>query len=244
MPSGRFLGFIDENFTAVSADGFGFRISAEGRWRRTMKRQHNPASAASDHIIGEVKQLARTFSITADKALESKANARLGCPAKLHDNGVRVLWARIYVNAEEEDQYQAKILIRAHARAESDRDEQRVRIAQAVALRDLLREDPTLALAYLLLESPARAAEFGDTIAKISEQIAANAPGAAWVKTARLLEEFFQGQPPDAKQFMIERVCLVLIEFGEKRAARQIMIAHGLPASRVGSDEPLPDRLL
>jgi len=108
-----------------------------------------------------------------------------------------------------------------------------LRIAQAVTFRDLLREDPTLALAHLLLESPETVTGQAaiSTISAIGEQVAAYAPGAAWVKTAQLLEKSFGELPPDAKQFIIDRICSGLMEFkGAEDAASRIRQVHGIPA--------------
>ncbi len=109
-------------------------------------------------------------------------------------------------------------------------EDKQLRIAQAVTLRDLLREDPTLALAQLLLESPEviNNQTTRETIKTISEQVATYAPGAAWVVTARLLENSFSQLPPDAKAAIVDRMYRVFMEFGEKEAAERIVRAHGL----------------
>jgi len=236
VPEGWFRGTFETAFPAASADGFTFRIRVEGRWRRRLRRQQDPASAAASYATDEVIRLAAACSILAAAALESKANAHLGRPAKLARLGVRMQWARVHVGATLEDQHEAETRMRIRARARSDRDDTRLRIAQAVELRDLLREDPTLVLAHLLLESPATATEAVGAIEKIGEQVAAYAPGASWVKTARLLEKFFEGLPLDAKKLIIDRFCLILTEFGAEDAAQAIMSTHEVLAPRAPSE--------
>jgi hypothetical protein len=139
-------------------------------------------------------------------------------------------WAHVHVDANPEVEREAQSRIRLRVRTKADWEDRQLRIAQAVALRDLLREDPTLALAYLVLESPGTVSDqaFSRTIKEIGEQVAAYAPGAAWVKTAQLLEKSFAELAPDAKRFIIERICIALTEFGAKEEAHHIMQAHGL----------------
>ena len=130
VPEGWFRGTFETAFPAASADGFTFRIRVEGRWRRRLRRQQDPASAAASYATDEVIRLAAACSILAAAALESKANAHLGRPAKLARLGVRMQWARVHVGATLEDQHEAETRMRIRARARSDRDDTRLRIAR------------------------------------------------------------------------------------------------------------------
>jgi hypothetical protein len=57
------------------------------------------------------------------------------------------------------------------------------------------------------------------------------------VKTAQLLEKSFGELPPDAKQFIIDRICSGLMEFrGTEEAARSIMEVHELLVQRATSN--------
>jgi hypothetical protein len=230
VPKGWLRGTFEAAFTAASADeGFNFEVRADGRWGRSGRRQHDPESAAASYVIDEVSRLAATCSVLAATTLERKANAYLGSASDIPKLGVRVQWAQVHVDVAPEDQHEAETLMRLRARAKTDWEDRQLRIAQAAALRDQLREDPTLALAHLLLESPGTVTEQAiSTIKAIGEHIAAHAPGAAWVKTAQLLEKSFGEMPPDAKQFIIDRVCRTLTEFGAKEAAQRIMQAHAV----------------
>lgn len=239
MPRDWLRGTFEAKFQAASADGFSFDITAHGRWRRTALRQHNPQSATASYVIDEVSRLAVTCSVLAAPALTHKANAHLGQAVRIPGLGVRMQWASVHIEVDPEIERQAKTRMRLRARAKEDLEDRQLRIAQAVILRDLLREDPTLALAHLLLESPGTVTGQAavSTIKEIGEQVAAYAPGAAWVKTAQLLEKSFGELPPDAKQFIIDRICSGLAEFrGAEEAAHRIMQAHGSPVQRASSN--------
>jgi hypothetical protein len=233
VPKGWLRGTFEATFPATSADGFSFDVTAHGRWRRTALRQHKPQAAAASYVIDQVSRLAVTCSVLAAPALTYKANAHLGRAVRIPGLGVRMQWASVHIEVNPEIQRQAETRVRLQARARSDWEDRQLRIAQAVTFRDLLREDPTLALAHLLLESPGTVtgqAAIG-TISAIGEQVAAYAPGAAWVKTAQLLEKSFGELPPDAKQFIIDRICSGLMEFkGAEDAASRIRQVHGIPA--------------
>ena len=239
VPRGWLRGAFEATFPAASADGFSFDVTAHGRWRRIAFRQHNPQSAATSYVIEEVSRLAVTCSVLAASALTHKANAHLGRAVRIPSLGVRMQWASVHIEVDPEIQRQAETRLRLRARAKCDWEDRQLRIAQAVTFRDLLREDPTLALAHLLLESPGTITGQAaiSTIKEIGEQIAAYAPGAAWVKTAQLLEKSFGELPPDAKQFIIDRICRGLMEFrGGEEAANHIMQVHGILVQRATSN--------
>lgn len=230
MPRGWLRGTFEVEFPAVSADGFTFNVRADGRWRWRGLRQHNHESAAASHVMDKVSRMAATYSVLAAATLERKANAHLGRAANVNGLRVRVQWARVHIDVEPQVRREAQTHMRLLVRAKADREDREVRIAQAVALRDLLREDPTLALAHLLLESPRKIDNhaISETVKAIGEQVAAYAPGAAWVKTAQMLEKSFGELAPDAKQAIINRICRTLTEFGQKEAAQRIGQVHGL----------------
>jgi hypothetical protein len=239
MPRGWLRGTFEAKFPAESADGFSFDVRACGRWRRTALRQQNPGSAAASYVIDEVNRLALTCSVLAASALTHKANAHLGRGERVPGLRVRMQWAHVHIEVDPEVQRQADRRLGLRARAKSDLEDRELRIAQAVAFRDLLREDPTLALAHLLLESPGTVTVQAaiSTIKEVGEQVAAYAPGAAWVKTAQLLEKSFGDLPPDAKRFIIDRICTGLMEFrGAEEAAHRIMQVHGIPTVRAASN--------
>ena len=222
-------GPIALSFTVASAEGgYRFDVRTEGVWTRAWRtRQHNPGAAAASHVMDEVTQLAKTTSILAAAELQSRANTRLGLPADLCDTGVRMQWATIHVHARPEDVLDAQSRERAAASARLRREEQQHRINQYADFRDLLREDPTLALAQLLLEDPTSIASTGaDLLSQISGYVATFAPGAQWVQTARLLEAAFGELKPDAKQFIVDRFCMALMEFGAKESAEHLRAVH------------------
>ena len=222
-------GSVDLAFTAASAEGgYRFNVHATGQWRMTNALFHqNPAAAAACHVIERVTELAAVCSILSLAELEYRANALLGQPADLVDVGVRVQWATVHVHARPEDLLDAQRRERLRAKARADQEEQQLRIAQYANFRDLLREDPTIALAQLLLENPAAfTPQTVDTIGEIARQVASHAPGAAWVETARLLEKSFGRLPADAQQFIVDRLCTVLMEFGANDPAERLRTVH------------------
>ncbi len=100
----------------------------------------------------------------------------------------------------------------------------RLRIARIISFRNGLREDPTLALAQMLLETPANVSpETLNTMETIATRIAANAPGAEAVAITQVVRDFIADLKPDAKQFIAERLCTVLVEFGGTLQAKQIL---------------------
>lgn len=120
--------------------------------------------------------------------------------------------------------HEAYNLMRLRARARIELGDRKLRISQASTFRDLLREDPTLALAYILLETPEKigSLDSGKIIKAVGEQVAAYSPGSTWVKTAQLLEKTFGELPNDEKQAMIDRICKVMMEFGERPTAEHL----------------------
>ncbi|WP_328327585.1 hypothetical protein OG372_14285 [Streptomyces sp. NBC_01020] len=230
------------DFTAASSDeDFRFEIHADGEWRRRRRHHHDPAAVASCHVIDEVTRIAATCTILAPAELEHRTNTLLGQAADLLDAGVRVTWATAHIHVGPEDLHTAQTRMRLLARARTEWEINQLRLSQAVTYRNQLREDPTLVLAQLLLESPeAITQETVNIIPSVAEKVAAYAPGAAWVETAHLLEESFGKLAPDAKQFVIDRLCTALTEFGAEAATRRLKEAHGgtplgtQPAGSVG----------
>ncbi|MFC4508523.1 MULTISPECIES: hypothetical protein [Streptomyces] len=228
-------GSIDLAFTAASADdGYHFDVHANGQWEADDAQHHDP-SAAACHVIDAVVVLAADCPILAGTELEFRANARLGRPANLADPGVRVQWPTVHVHARPEDLQDARARARIRAAESAAREEQRLRVTQYVQFRDLLREDPTSALAQLLLETPATVStETVTAMDEIARQVAATAPGAARVETARLPEKSFSDLPTDAEQFIIDRLCTVLMEFGAKEPAERLRTVHSDTRAKAG----------
>jgi hypothetical protein len=224
LPRGWLCGTFKVDFSAESVDGFAFHVNATGAWWRYGLRQRHPESAAESYVIDKVSSMASNCSVLAAVALERKVNAYLGRGASVAGLGTRVRWARAHIDVDPETQHEAHTRMRLRARAKAELEDRRLRIAQAVELRDLLREDSTLALAHLLLVAPEKIENLasGGIIKTVGEQIAAYAPGATWVKTAQMLEKSFGEMPDDAKQAIVDRIYMVLSEFGKKREAEHL----------------------
>ncbi|MEV6821469.1 hypothetical protein AB0M72_22225 [Nocardiopsis dassonvillei] len=189
-------------------------------------------------MIDEVERMAAEYSILAGQALKHRVNARLNRTMELPDLGVRVEWASVHIDVEPSDMHEAESRMRLRARARAEWEEKELSIAQAVMLRDLLREDPTLALAHLMLESPEKVTDHADAMMKlVAERVAAHAPGAAWVATAQLLENSFGKLPTDAKQFIVDRICRALAEFGADEEAQQISRVHRATSANSSQSE-------
>lgn len=226
-------GCFSVEFTAASADeGFRFSAQVEGQWRRRGRRHHAPAAVVASHVIDEFGKLAAGCPIVAPTELQHRANALFGRSVNVPGEGVRMNWATVRVHVSPEDLHLAQSRVRLRARARADWELKQLRVVQAAAYRDQLREDPTLVLAQLLLESPeAVSNETLTMIPVIAERVAAYAPGAEWVQTARLLNEWYGGLAPDAKQFVVDRLCTVATEFGGARIAQRMQDAHGAAAA-------------
>jgi hypothetical protein len=112
---------------------------------------------------------------------------------------------------------------RRRVSAKHSDEEMRLRINRIITFRNALREDPTLALTQMLLETPAAVSrETLETMELVAARIAAYAPGAEVVAIAQLLRDFTIDLKPDAKRFIADRLCAVLIEFGGTAPADQI----------------------
>ncbi|WP_148666212.1 hypothetical protein [Streptomyces malaysiensis] len=183
-------------------------------------------------MIDEVTKLAAACPVLSPMDLQHRANARLGRSLHVPEGGIRVHWATVHVHVPPEDLHAAQNHMRLRARARADWELKQLRVTQAAAYRDQLREDPTLALAQMLLESPEALTteQVVTIIPKVAEQVSAYAPGAAWVQTAHLLGEWYGGLASDAKQFVIDRLCTVATEFGGERIAQRLKDAHGVTA--------------
>jgi hypothetical protein len=216
------------NFPAASEDGFSFQINVAGAWWRCGLRQRNPESAAESYVVDKVSSMAAKCPVLAAVALERRVNARLGRGSGVTGLGVRVRWARAHVDVDPETQHEAHARTRLRAREAAELEDRRLHIAQAVELRDLLRKDPTLALAHLLLAAPDKFENLANdgVIKTVGEQVAAYAPGGTWVKTAQMLEGSFGEMPDDTKQAIVDRICAVLLEFGKKREAGELQEAY------------------
>ncbi|NML54808.1 hypothetical protein HHL19_18600 [Streptomyces sp. R302] len=235
------------DFTAASADeGFRFTVTAEGQWRSRGRRLHHaPEAIAVTHVIDEFSTMAAACPIVTATALQHRANARLGRRVDLPGERVRVNWASVQVHVSPEDLHTAQERVRLRARAQADQEIRQLRVDQALVYRDQLREDPTLILAQLLVESPAAVTEQTLTlIPQIAARVSAYAPGAAWVQTAHLLDEWYGGLAQDAQQFIIDRLCTVAREFDGEHVAQRLKEAHrgtadpALPVEEPPHDEP------
>lgn len=224
MSSWRSFGTFEVNFPASSNDGFLFHVNATGTWWRYDPRQRYPKSAAESYVIDQVSRMASNYSVLATVALERKINASLGRRSKSTGLGTRVRWASARIEVDPEVRDIAYHRMQLRARKKEDMEDRRLHIAQAVELRDLLREDSTLALAHLLLVAPEKIESLTSSgaIKTVGEQIATYAPGATWVKTAQLLEKSFGEMPDDAKQAIVDRICKVLLEFGQKKSVEHL----------------------
>lgn len=80
----------------------------------------------------------------------------------------------------------------------------------------------------MLLEAPGQLDDKTvQLVQTLSDKVAAYAPGAAWVRTATLLEKTFGSLAPDAKSYVVDRLCTTLTEFGFKNEASQLHDSHG-----------------
>lgn len=224
-------GPLAADFTAASTDeDFRFDVHAEGQWRAPRRGHHNPAAVAASHVIEETKRLAAECSILAAPELQHRVNARLGQPRPLYGTTVRLDGARVHVHVTPETQHAAHARLRLRARAQTQWELRQMAMTQAETCRDQLREDPSLLLAQMLLHSPQLITQQTlDIIPQVARSVAAYAPGATWVQTALLLDQWFGNLPADAKRFIIDRLCTTITEFGGEAVAQQLRIAHSSP---------------
>lgn len=218
-------GPLRETFTAHSADdGYYFQLEVEGRWEERARTPHrNPESVAATHVIELVRSLACSIPLLERERLQHQANSVLGQPVNVPDHSLRLLWAqvRVYANPDDvDDLLDAQRHRHALRRAA---EAKRVKIEHIAAFRDSLREDPTLALAQMLLETPtAITHETIENLELVTQRVAANSPRVKTIVIAQLLRDFVAGLKPDAKQLIVDRLCTALVEFGGHEQAEKI----------------------
>ena len=220
----RRSGPLHATYQVESADhGYLFYLDIDGSWTERAKRgHHNPESVAFSYAVEQIDCVAGSLSLLQHDRLEQQVNARLGRPENL-SGGIRLLWASVNVHAQPQDVGDLLEVGRRQVESKRAAEEMRLRIDRIITFRDCLREDPTLALAQMLLEAPAKvSSETLDTMQSIAMHIAAYAPGAEAVAIAQLLRDFTATLKPDAKIFIAERLCKVLVEFGGAEPAEQI----------------------
>jgi hypothetical protein len=224
LPWHKRSGRISTTFTAESADqGYLFSIDLESLWQqRTRSSQHNPESAVIAHVMKQVECLAKEHSLLQHKRLEHRANTLLGRPEGLADH-IQVITAVIHVNPEPGDITEILATHRRHETAKHANENMRSRIELLVMFRDHLRQDPTIALAQMLLETPSKVDSATlQTMESVASRIAAYSPGAETVAIAQLLRDFTGNMDPGKKKYIIDRLCTVLIEFGARGPAERI----------------------
>ncbi|MFC5147133.1 hypothetical protein [Streptomyces aureoversilis] len=173
-------------------------------------------------MIEQVEALARPLSVLEHHRLQHQANAVLGQAVSLA-HGFWVRWASVYVHVLPQDLGALLDAQRRQLAAKLADETERLRIERIISFRNSLREDPTLALAQMLLESPAAVTPSTfDTMESIASRVAAYAPGAKAVAVAQLLRDFTAELKPDAKQFIADRLCTVLVEFGGTAEAEEL----------------------
>jgi hypothetical protein len=215
---------LDATLKAESADdGYLFCLDINGFWEeRTRHGNHNAESVVNSYVIEQIEPLAGSLSLLEYDRLEHKLNSLLGRPVSLPGR-IRLLWARVRVHAQPDDIGDLLEARRHRVAARRADEEMRMRIDRIIAFRNCLRDDPTLALAQMLLETPDKVTpETLATMESIAERIAEYAPGANSVVIAQLLRDFTANLKPDAKIFIAERLCKVLVEFGGAEPAEQI----------------------
>jgi hypothetical protein len=224
LPWHKRSGRINTTFTAESSDlSYLFSIDLESLWeQRASSRQRNPESMVIDHVMKHVERLATEHSLLQYKRLEHRANCLLGRPAGLADR-IQVITAVIHVDPDPRDITEILTALRRHEAAKRANDVMRARIELFAMFRDHLRNDPTIALAQMLLETPSKVdSETLQTMESVASRIAAYAPGSETVAIAQSLKEFMENLDPDKKKYIIDRLYTVLIEFGARGPAERI----------------------
>jgi hypothetical protein len=224
LPRQKRSGRIGTTFTAESAEsGYLFPIDLESLWQQGARSsQHNPESAVTAHVIRHVECLAKEHSLLQYKRLEHRANSLLGRPEGLADH-IQVITAVIHVNPEPGDITDIIAARRRHEAAKHANENMRSRIELFAMFRDHLRQDPTIALAQMLLETPSKVDSATlQTMESVASRVAAYSPGAETVAIAQLLRDFTENMDPDKKKYIMDRLCTVLIEFGARGPAERI----------------------
>jgi len=218
--SGR---FIDTLAVESSDHGYLFSIDIDGTWgQEPRSKQANPTSVALSHVIEHLERLAETHGLLQYKLLEHRANCLLGQPTDLADH-VHLVRASVHVTAGSQDLADIAAIERRRSEAARADEAIRSRVQRLMVFRDCLREDPTIALAQMLLETPAALTPATlSLLDEVGSRVAAYAPGRETVEVVRLLRDFTANLQPGEKKFIVERLFDVLIEFGGRPTAEKI----------------------
>lgn len=103
-------------------------------------------------MIEQIELLAKPLALLHYDRLQHQANAILGRPIRIHQYDLRLLWASLSVHAKPDDIESLLDAQRKRFAARQADQETRIRIERIATFRDALREDPTLALAQMLLD--------------------------------------------------------------------------------------------
>lgn len=204
--------------SAPSSDpGCAFILTLTGAWEElpSPRPHHSPDAVATDHALTLARNITVGFPVTDDVPAAARINALLGRPADIPHVPVRLVWARAHLTAER-DALSIAVSRQRHAHEQQlNRAERTRRVDEARSLRDSLISDPSLALAYWFATAPQSTDT--DTLARLEKLLvtaAAYAPQGRWAPLARLLHEFADRLPDDARIHLIDTLATLTDRYG------------------------------
>ncbi|WP_354642942.1 hypothetical protein [Kitasatospora camelliae] len=208
-----------------AAECFRFHFEVTGRWSDSpgATRHHDPEAAATDHVLNIIRDIARDHSLPDVVTVEKRVNARLGLPAAISDASVTVSWASARLWATPDDMASALHSLRSIHEHNLKEEQHRRELDLSRSLRDALREDPSLALAHLVLRHPQDlSTESISQLGMLVAEVSAYDPANSWVATARVLQDLIKDMPADTKAHLINQLATLASQFGHKEGANQL----------------------
>ncbi|MFE7558188.1 hypothetical protein [Kitasatospora sp. NPDC057500] len=222
-----------------AAECYRFHFEVTGRWSNSpdATRHHDPEAAASDHVLNVIRDIARDHSLPDVVSVEKRANARLGLPEAVPYASVTVGWASVRLWVTPDDLASALQSLRRTHEYNLQEEQHRRELDLSRSLRDALREDPSLALAHLVLRHPQDlSTESISQLGALVAEVSAYDPANSWVATARVLQNLIKDMPTDTKSHLINQLATLAAQFGHKGVADQLR-RHAEPR-KAADEEP------
>jgi hypothetical protein len=212
--------------------GYCFTAHLTGEWEELPARipHEHPNAVAIDYALSRAQEITNNRQLSQATAAEAAINSCLGQPRELAQASVRLLWARIQLNAHHQEAVHVERLLREQHQAELHAHQCRNRLQRATDLREALLSDPSLAFAYWFLDHPE--AIDTETVQRIESLIAAAAsyaPHNGWVQAAQILQEFVRDLSDEAREHLVTGLAHIFDRFGQPERARQLRTVGGTP---------------
>ncbi|MFD4949687.1 hypothetical protein ACFWNT_46240 [Streptomyces sp. NPDC058409] len=197
-----------------------------GVWEElsTSEPHHDPRAAATHHALTVARNITALHPLTDAVPATARINTLLGQPTDIERLPVKLAWATVQLSAEPAALHAVINEQRRHHDDELRRAQQQRRLDEAHALHDTLVTNPSLALAYWFASCPEKIdAETLTRVEQLVATAATYAPQGQWVQLARLLTNFTQRLPDDAKGHLVATMATMADRYGHPDIAASML---------------------